>query len=354
MPAGCCRQTVEDFFQSQYPLAGPVDSDALARHLLRACRRWGRITSGFANEFNVRTASSRHLGVDAKTGVLPCTESCPNGGRAEYIFIGSRLFYFIWRVNMICGTFWTTTEQAGRVALEPTASNWPGPEQVDQLRIALEMYFGDARLMGVEGLSELNRSIFHLHPLILEHQISVTDLAELFVLFHEIQHRVPASHFGEGLRVRTELRLPDLSPRRTEWWSAELDHDANALLLVMLSAADMFAGKGFAIEDAKNQAASLACVGADAALHALQYLEERRFGKVAPSDAATLRAFAKHPPSGLRRDHLSRVAYTLVTQKASDSLYRREFTPGWRIVAENVASNMNVRDKLFAAYPAEH
>jgi hypothetical protein len=181
----------------------------------------------------------------------------------------------------------------------------------------------------------------------------IVDFAELFILFHEIQHQMPLSKIGlQKLGVKTHLPPQlQISPKRAKWWTAELDHDANSMWLLLLSATSVFHEKhGMTLDDAKVQAGSLVGPGADAALHALQCLEEMRYGPVDLATAATSGDFVRHPPSTLRRNSLSLVAYSTITGKDITSLYRREFTEGWQIVANNVASRMQVQERLLSAY----
>ncbi|MCK5291253.1 MAG: hypothetical protein KAR39_04445 [Thermoplasmata archaeon] len=348
----CCVQAGERFFASNYPWAMPIEQESLTAHLLNLCKKWGKITSPFAENFYVRSTSSLQLGVDAKTGSLKC-DAC--GDIFDFIFIGNRLFFFIWRINWICATYWDTQDESegNQLSFVSGSFDWPRNEHLEQVRTAFDMYFGDDPFLGPEGLTELNRQISELilAPAIIHDYI--IDFAELFVLFHEIQHQIPMSQMGpkpSGVSVQLPNNL-GCSSRRANWWIAELTHDANSLYLLLLSAVSVFLDKfGMTPNDAKTQAASLVCTGADAALHTLQSLEELRYGKIDLEAAATSSEFVRHPPSDFRRNALSLASYSLVTGKSTASLLRREFTDSWKTVAQNVASHMQVRDRLFRGY----
>jgi hypothetical protein len=349
----CCIQTGERFFASQYPFEGPMEQDELATHVLNLCKKWGPITRLVKDQFYIRSTSSPRLGVDAKTGTFRCSAKC-NGGLTPYIVIGSRLFYFIWRINMTSATAWSGTTASGSDRVELILdSNWPRPEHVAQVRTAFEMYFGADALLDTKGLAELNRQIQTLifEPALISEY--VVDLAELFVLHHEIQHQAPIAQFaGEPAGVTVHLPATlSLSSRRADWWRAEMMHDANSLWALLLSTTALFHDTfRMPTEEARAQAASIVCTGADAALDSLQRLEELRYGIVDVTRAATMREFTHHPPARFRRDALSLTSYFLVTGKSVESLWRKDFPDSWLFVANNVAGHMKVRDELIGAY----
>lgn len=349
----CCIEAGEAFFKANYPFAFSAENDALAAYLLQLRKQWGPITSFGLDQFYIRSTSSSRLGVDAKTGNLRCLGEC-GGSVVPYIFIGARLFSFIWRINMICGTAWASGEASklGLLNLTP-ATDWPRKEHIEQVKIAFDMYFGDNPFLSTQGLAEFNQQIFgSAFESALLHTY-IVDLAELFVLFHEIQHQVPISQLGPkpmGVTVRLPSDI-EISDRRARWWVTELTHDANSLWLLLLSAtAALHDRLQTSLDDARTQAASLVCTGADAALATLQCIEELRYGKVNLNVAATMKEFTRHPPTQFRRDMLAQASYTLITGKDISSLYRREFTESWRIVAQNVASHMKIRERLLAKY----
>jgi hypothetical protein len=151
----CCFETGEVYFAAQYPLMGTIDEDEYAGYLIDLCKKWGELTNRAAESFYIRTTSSLALGVDAKTGTLKC-DSCTDDSYIDYIFIGRRLLYFIWRLGMICATYWggKQAEESGNMMISiPDMLDWPRPEHLEQVHIAFDMYFGDDPYLGTEGLS---------------------------------------------------------------------------------------------------------------------------------------------------------------------------------------------------------
>ncbi len=233
------------------------------------------------------------------------------------------------------------------------STQWPREEHLEQVRIAVDMYFGNSPFLGTEGLADFNRQMFNLTTAPSVEHLYTVDFAELFVVFHEIQHHMTLPHLP-GMPIHFQVQLPsdlEITPKRRSSWMTELNNDINSLCTIFMSAASVFMTKfSMSPADAKMQAACLVCAGADAALHTLQILEERRYGKVSLQAAATRGEYVGHPPSAFRRNILSVAAYSLVTGKSSDALFRRELPESWMMVAQNVQSHMALLDKLFAAY----
>ena len=99
-----CRESAENYFHSQYFGSGHQNEDALAQHLMSLCQTWGpEVLQPIVDAFYISTTTTASLGVDAKTGTLRCGKK-PHDDVVPFIFLGARLFYFVWRVNMVCGT----------------------------------------------------------------------------------------------------------------------------------------------------------------------------------------------------------------------------------------------------------
>jgi hypothetical protein len=72
----------------------------------------------------------------------------------------------------------------------------------------------------------LNRQIFDLPKSAATVDFAIADFAELFVLFHELQHHL---RFSDSSSIAADLQEKlSLSPKRAQRWSAELTHDADA------------------------------------------------------------------------------------------------------------------------------
>jgi len=345
----CCRKVADEYFYSTYPLESFYAGDPLLRHLLTVAKRWGSLLSSSADEFYIRSTSSPDLGIDAETGMLNCP-SCGTANRA--VIIGARLFYFVWRIGMICATFWDTTKkESDRSFLGQKSPDWPREEHLEQLHIAVQMYFGTDVFLDTKGLEELNEQIFDLPKSAGTVYLAIVDFAELFVLFHELQHHL---QFSESSPLAADLQEGlSLSEKRAQRWSAELTHDADSLKMLLISAISVLRERdGLPLEAAKIQAGVFVAAGADAALHTLQLLEELKVGIVDTPTATTHAAFVRHPPSSYRRNALSTVAYSLLTGKSYESLLQGDVPSSWRTVAQSVASTMRVRDTLFEHYRA--
>jgi len=345
----CCLKMADEYFYSHYPLESFQREDFLVTHLLEISKRWGDLLSSSAEEFYIRSTSSPTLGIDAETGILECP-TC--GTKIRAVIIGARLFYFVWRVGMICATFWDTTERGvDRSILGRKSPDWPLEEHLQQLHIAVEMYFGTGAFLGTQGLEELNRQIFDLPKSAATAYFAIVDFAELWVLFHELQHHMQFSG-SSAIAAGLQEELP-ITEKRAKNWSAELTHDADSLKVLIVSASSVLhESNGLSLEAAKIQAGVLACAGADAALHTIQLLEELKVGFVGAPAAATSGAFVRHPPSGYRRNALSNAGFSLLTGKSIESLLQGDVPESWRTVAQSVAGTMRVRDMLFERFHA--
>lgn len=350
----CCIKSGENFFKTRYPLEGTIEQDHFMLYLKNLCKKWGDITDFAINteNFYIRTASSPEFGLSAETGTLKC-ETCSQP--IEYIFLGSRLYYFIWRINMVCATYWEELEADKNNDTKSLfgSGNWPNQGHMDQLQVAIDKYFGKESFLDTKGLLDLNKKIFESAPNSLILHFYIVDFAELFVLFHELQHIIPIQQSGIeklGLKVTLPDNL-DITQKRAKYWTTELNCDINSLYLLFLSVSDLFSKNfGLTLAEAKEQAASLVCTGADSALHSIQVLEELRYGKVEIKDAVYSNEFIHHPPAEYRRTIMSQASYMLVTGKEIGSLYRNEITESWSFVADNVRSHMKVFDMLLNKY----
>jgi hypothetical protein len=352
----CCIDRGERFFSKSYPFAGSIKEDYLTNHLLNISRKWGEITKMLAGNFYIRATPSFRFGVNAETGKLEC-DKC--GSIFDYIFIGSRLYYFIWRINMICATYWDIEDKSKLNGLSfiEGSTDWPRNEHLEQLQIAYDMYFGDDMFLDTKGFKELKQQVSQVKDIAGTLHLYFVDFAELFVLMHEIQHIIPVSTWGPT-PIGLNMQLPDnlnVAPQRANRWIEELNNDANSLYILFLSASSLILDKSNVTqEEAKTQAASLVCPGADAALHTLKSLEEQQYGKVDLNTAATKHEYLNHPPSELRRRSLAIAAYHLVTGKSAEAFHRKEFPENWKMVSQNVESYIKVRDFLFNGYKTRY
>jgi hypothetical protein len=255
---------------------------------------------------------------------------------------------------MICGTYWAAqSREDGRVTLSGGESHsWPTDVHIRQLATAHRVYL-DEFFLDNDGFDELKALAAQTSDEAGLIQTSIGDFALLFLLQHELQHVFDKADGTDrpGPRFNVVLEYDCLADKRKQRWSAEATHDANAAMMAFISCTHKLKlDCGLSERQAKAQAASLVFPGADLALHALQFVEEHRFGTVSAEDAAVLNEFRRHPPSKLRRDSLSRVAYSATTGQPDSALERGVSSDSWRMVAECAASQMRLRDMLIEGY----
>ncbi len=208
----CCRSHAEAHLQHIAPLQG-YDMP-LCNHLTSLLRKWGPLLKEYNDLMVLRCSTSNAIGVNAETYRLACS-SCGNGS-APVVVIGSRLFYFVWRLSTICATYYTSAEQMNAAYTRLSGSDdWPNVEQLEQVRIAYNMYFTNSWL-DTEGLTDLNRQIAVTRRDASNLYLYTVDMAELFVLMHEIQHQIPLfSTFDGEVGMKVEFDFPvKLSPAR--------------------------------------------------------------------------------------------------------------------------------------------
>ena len=346
----CCVRAAEADFRARYPLEPDADQDWLRSHLLMLAQKWGAITEASTRGAYFRSVPRQDF-FDAQTYLI----ACPNGHAARIVLLGSRVYYLAWRLNLICSTYWTTSNESSDLISITGDQEWPLDAHLDQLQTAVDVYMDDAFLSN-EGFEDLKRFVAEGQPQAGLNQMYIGEFALLFLFLHEMNHALADTlEAHESMQFKVVSETPGLSEKRRKRWSEELSHDANAAFMNWLSAVTVFQEKfGMELEDAKWQAGSLAYTGADLALHTLQFVEEARFGKVAAQEAALMREFRLHPPSQERRDKLSLTAFRAVTGKPLEDLWKRRGGPAWAEVARNVGSQMRIRDRLLTAHFARH
>lgn len=343
----CCVEAANEVYAARYPKEPCIRDDWLRTHLLSIANKWGRVASTFAKSVFVRSVPLRSF-FDARTFTI----QCPNGHRADVVLLGSRVYYLAWRVNLICATYLSQSlPQSDRMVLSGgNREQWPMPLHVAQLRTALRVYMEDDCLSN-DGFGDLKEFAAGVATATAINQEYIGDFSLLFLMLHEIQHSMRMDQLPKGsLSYRVEAGVKGLSEVRARRWSAELSHDANAALVLIVSATEVLKKiHGLTSDDAKTQAAGLVFPGVDLALHILQLVEQRRFGLVTPEEAAITREFASHPPSEYRRRSMSHVAYTFVTNKPLTAMFEGHAPENWRFVAGNTAAQMSLRERLFGA-----
>jgi len=306
--------------------------------LVRAVERWGRITKGFADEFVMR-AAFRPAFVSAEVSAVKCS----NGHLRYLIAIGKRLYFFIWRTNMLVADYWKLDKNLAYVPKE-RGEPWPSRDILEEYAAAVEMYFGGKELSGAT-FDKFNQVVSDSHPAAQLLYQQVVDMAELFVLFHEFLHAAPPPPNLEVSFVPDLVGYDILKENRRARWLDELNRDANAINLLWIAATDQLEKTlGLSMPDAKKAAAGLVFSGSIAALNTLLELERIRHGEVSEERAATDLEWRNHPPAELRTNLISQFQQGLARVWLDE--------PTWQMIRESVASMAHVRDDLFDGFLA--
>jgi hypothetical protein len=333
----CCEREAESRFRTTFPQEKKNELDRFRDYLLKLAARWGPIPQTVASGFAIRTVDEVGF-VSAR--ILPIT--CLKGHKSDLVVLGKRLYFFIWRVNMLMADYWTVDKTGDLVGKYPDQA-WPTDTALNELDRAVHEYLGEESL--TLTFQDLNQMFDRSHPISQLMYVMAVDMSELFVLFHELLHVIPAP---PGLRVNIEMPAAGTTNFRPDWIH-ELQADANAEFLLWVTATAFF-NDVFKIPlvEAKKAAAVTVFYGADAALDALRVLEQIDCGEISVEAAVSHPSFHKHPPASYRRDFLSNVSRTLILNGMDKT--------SWDEIANNMASMIEVRqrlyDKFFALKPA--
>ena len=304
----------------------------MTRYLEHLGTKWGEITQSMLDRLTVRAVDQPDF-TDAL--ILPVT--CAQGHSTHLVIVGTRLYFFIWRVNMLLASYWDLDENGVLVPKEPTTP-WPPAELIDQLATAVRMYFGHEELSAA-GFGEFNEVVLGSHPFAAWTYTMMVEIAELFLLCHEFHHIEPG-----GIHVVLPSDLP-VSTDRLGRWQTEVMCDSNSVYVLLIAATQALAEQfGLSGPDARMSAAGLVVTGADAALHTLVNLERTRYGDVSLERASSDRAFELHPPASIRRDWFSVFSRDLVVRE----LGMDDAT--WTVFRDSVASQAHIRDQLFEEF----
>jgi hypothetical protein len=353
----CCIDAGEAYFLKRFPLEVRGAEDLLRNQLLKIAKKWGPIAQVVTQGTFIRTVSSDISADD----VLPYfnaemrTLRCPRGHDYAFALLGRRIYYLVWRIHMICLSFFQESVQTETGADFSGPAEWPGPEQVEQLKLALRMYRADTFLSN-EGFGDIYKWNLEAPPKLAVQHLAVSELALLFILFHEFQHGMEAFHeMNPALPpvVHMKLQIEGLGSKQHKNWVSEMQADCNALYMLTVSVASVLHEKlSMTKENARTTASSLATQGADLVLHSLEFVERQTYGKVDVEKARSMLAFLTHPPCDLRRKALSYTSYQLVTGKPYAMLFAGHSTAEWQQVAQDCASQIAIRERLFSAAEA--
>ena len=352
----CCIDAGEAYFLKRFPLE--LGAEDFPRDLLlNIGKKWGPVTQAVTQGTFIRTVS-RDISADDVRPYFNAemrTQRCPKGHEYQFALLGQRIYYLVWRIHMICLSFFqeATPAKSGVAYSGPT--EWPGPEQVDQLKLALRMYRTDTFLSN-EGFGDIYKWNREAPPNLAIQHLYVSELAMLFILLHEVQHGMEAFHDMNPIMpplVQIVLQNEGLGSKQHKNWASEIQADGNALYMLTVSVASVFHEKfSMTKEEARTIACSLASQGADLVLHSLEFVERQTYGKVDVEKAKSMLAFLTHPPCDFRRTLLSYVSYQLVTGKPHAMLFAGHSPAEWQQVAQDCASQIAIRERLYSAAEA--
>jgi hypothetical protein len=265
---------------------------------------------------------------------------CRNGHESDLVVVGARLYFFIWRTNMLIADNWMWAQDSeGGFKPKDRLNSWPSEKLVDELADSVSTYLGKGDLSSVD-FNSFNQLVLDFDPRALHMYNSIIDLAELFILFHEYQHvRDMPSLLPPNIQL---LQRPSLPQERAANWNREQMTDMESAMILFISATRQMMDIGLNLPKAKMTAAGLVFSGADAALHTLKVLEKVRYGEISQKEAETGFEFRGHPPAQLRRAALSQLCRYLCLTSMDES--------AWMIVSSSIASLALTRDKLFDAF----
>lgn len=334
----CCVAAAELKFREEFPQGPGIGGGSLYHYLIALAKQWGPITELYFQAFTIRSVDEVALDTAARIFPIECT----NRHATYLIVVNERLYYFIWRVNLIAASYWKL--DGHELVPKDSHQSWPMTDQLEQLGIAFDVYLGKRPLSDI-GLAEFNALVFESHKVAQLIYKFTVDLAELFVLLHECSHAVPAPGFKAQIELTPDLNF--VSPKRRERWLTEMRTDASATYILFLAARDYFVKHfGLSTRNGIKVAAGTVFAGIDAALHTLLALEAHRFGDVPPERWAIDPVWAKHPPLVLRRNTFGEGSKAL----AKMVLEATE----WEEVRDSVSSMAHVRQQMFDKYIQTH
>jgi hypothetical protein len=332
--SNCCQDKANELFLRNRFTDDPFESANFVNYLRKLTKKWGKITSMMAEPFVLKTTGREDF-IDAYIEPF----NCRNGHERFLVVISSRLYFFVWRVNMLLSDFWVAKDTDSLEA-KTFLSSWPSSNLVNEVTDSISIYFGKGDLDSAyfksfnEILANSALKAFVLYSY-------AVDLAELFFLFHEFQHYLPSP---PGLAANLTIE-PDLlvSPERQAKWMQEYKADANAVKILMISVTDIFNKKiGLPLNEAQRTAAQIVFFGADTALHALAVLEKICYGDPSHANAGKSYMYRTHPPAQFRQINLGRYEQAFWVATFGDS--------SWEEIRKDVSAMIIPREKLFNTF----
>jgi hypothetical protein len=331
--ANCCIEAADTLYRKKFPEGANINDGNLCKYLINMGKSWGQIPELILQYFTIRSFDEISLNATAQINPVKCSSN----HESYLIAINERLYYFIWRVNLINAGYWKIEE---KTLVPVDDNNWPSSSHIEQLKIAMDVYLGSKPLSAI-GFDEFNKMFFGKHIIIQMLYKHVVDLAELFIILHECSHIFPLPDIN--IKIELPHDFDGIDSRRKQKWLEEMKADASATYALFLSAFGYYS-EHFKLpkNEAYSTAAGIAFSAIDAVLHTLSVVETKRFGEVGAEQAMTDFMWASHPPAILRRNTFG-FASQLLAQRVLG-------TKEWEKVRHSVSSMNYARQKLFDEY----
>jgi hypothetical protein len=314
-----------------YPEGSTKLALAIQNRLTSILSHWGPIPS------YVATSGPPWFVVDdpGRLNALTYRFECEEGHSGSFILMNARILEYVHRVALITSQAW----QVEGDSLVASLLNWPTPAAVAELEGALKMFFGISNEFSVETHKEYG-PLGDYDAFVGANQFAawtfskVSDLSQLFLMFHETAHLAPPPmiHVEPGVDVPVDRR---------KFWETELTCDGSGLYSLMISATQVLADLPLvSLDEAKKVGLLWAVSGTDAVLHSLLAIERLELeGEVDSTAAKTHEFFSHHPPATKRRN---------IASQLSVKIFEAANMSDWEAFRLSVSSQFKVRDELFS------
>ncbi len=185
--------------------------------------------------------------------------------------------------------------------MSSTEENAPHPGDAEQVRIAYEMYLNGEPL-NARGIPQLLAAFSKTPPQVSNIVVDIENLAELFIVMHEIAHIQPGMDGIDisGITISPAWNIPE---RRIKFWKREFRADLEGLYFLLSGCVEKVAARLEKVE-AQGFAVETTFAAAVVSLKVLQMIERARFSGILDSDPVTSNIYAHHPPVECRLEVL--------------------------------------------------
>jgi hypothetical protein len=341
----CCAEAASTQATVLFPNGNTPLSDRVNRRIVRVISRWGALPE------QALTTGPHVIAVDDPgfLNALSLPFECRSGHSDRLIAISARVIEFIRLINLAVADYFELDAKLGALVGREDLARWPDDKAIRRLVEALRLFYGVTdtttaaesvadggdlgEVAGPLGQFDSYDGVHKFSAFIYSH---IVDLAELYVLYHEVFHIVPDD---------ARIALPEkyfVSGEQKRRWLIEFNCDASALYLLVVTATMRFFDTIDDKVEARRTGLALGTVAADAALHALLVIERLQYGELNEEAASQRDEFKRHPPALSRRGVMSHY---------SVNVFRAAQIPDFESFRSSIASSFKVRDDLFVALP---